>query len=169
MHINHTTYDVCWDEDVIHMRNNAQCNIMVLAPESPNVGSSKSGPEVQHLFWYAHVLGIYHANVVYLGEGNSDYLPCQLEFLWVWWYDVRSQNSDWSVSQGLDCLSLLPLNDEHAFGFLDPGDVLQASHIIPVFREGSACENGPGLSCCAQGHDHSDWKSYVVNRWVQLS
>jgi hypothetical protein len=161
MHINYTAYDVRRDDDVIHTGNRLQCNVMVLAPDGSDLGCS--GDKDQHPFWYARVLGIYHVNVIYIGEGNTDYSPRRLEFLWVRWYDLTSHGSGWSTQQ-LDRLSFLPLANDNAFGFLDPGDVLRACHIIPDWREGLACKKGPGLSCCAQDHDHSDYKSYVVNR-----
>ena len=165
MRINYTGYDVRRGEDVIHAGTNGQCNVMVLAPESAEIGPSYH--ENQHPFWYARVLGIYHVNVVYIGEGNADYLPCRLEFLWVRWYELEERDSGWS-SRRLDRAWFMPLTDEHAFGFLDPDDVLRACHMIPVFREGLTCEKGPGISCCDQGHDHTDWKSYYINRCVSF-
>ena len=115
-----------------------------------------------HLFWYARVLGIYHVNVIYIGEGNVNYLPCRLDFLWVQWYVLEDEPD----TGQLDHVSFPPLSDNLSFRVLDPDDILQVCHIIPVFWEGLACENGPGLSFCDQDHDHKDWKSYVVNRWA---
>jgi hypothetical protein len=70
---NYTSYDVCRDEDIIHAGTRGQSNIMVLAPESTDIrAASHEGP---HAFWYACMLGIYHANVIYVGDGNTDYSP----------------------------------------------------------------------------------------------
>ena len=152
MRINYTSYDVRRDEDVIHT---GKCsNVMALAPASIRLHG--------HPFWYARVLGIYHVNVIYIGEGNANYLPRRLDFLWVRWYVLEDEPD----TGRLDRVSFPPLSDDLSFGFLDPDDVLRACHIIPVFREGLACENGPGLSFCDQDHDHKDWKSYVINRWA---
>ena len=155
MHINYTSYDVRRDVDVISTSTTEEySNVMVLAPETICLYG--------HPFWYARVLGIYHVNVVYIGEGNTDFLPRRLEFLWVRWYELEDQPG---ISR-LDRLSLPPPSDSYSFGFLDPDDVLRACHTIPVYREGLACQNGPGLSCCSQEHAHTDWKSYVINRWA---
>jgi hypothetical protein len=37
--------------------------------------------ETEGRFCYAHVLGIFHANVMYLGEGTKDFAPRRLDFL----------------------------------------------------------------------------------------
>jgi hypothetical protein len=81
MHKNFTSYDVHHNKDIVCAETHEQSNIMVLAPESANIGAT--GHESQHTFWYARVLRIYHVNVIYVSEGNTDYLPCRLEFLWV--------------------------------------------------------------------------------------
>ena len=161
MRINYTTYDVRRDEDVIHAGSTGTgnySNIMTLAPAT----CRELGQENRHPFWYARVMAIYHVNVVYIGEGNADFLPRRLDFLWVRWYELLD-HEDWSP-QRLDRVSFMDVADEHAFGFLDPDDVLRACHIIPAFREGLACDIGPGLTCCAFNHDHTDWKAYIVNR-----
>lgn len=152
MRINYTRYDVHRDEDIIHIGTGRRCNIMTL---NPTYTSGHS-----HLFCYARVLGIFHANVMYIGAGNTDYRARRLEILWVRWYKLESGNTAFS---GLDRVSFLPVNDECAFGFLDPGDVVRGCHVIPAFRHGKAREDGePGLSHWAQ--DVVDWKSYFINR-----
>ena len=155
MHINYTSYDVRRDVDFISTGTAGRCNdVMVLAPETVRIYG--------HPFWYARVLGIYHVNVVYTGEGNTNFLPRRLDFLWVRWYELEDRLD----MSRLHRLSFPPTSDSHSFGFLDPDNVLRACHIIPVYQEGLACQIGPGLSCCGQEHDHTDWNSYNVNRWV---
>lgn len=163
MRANYTSYDVRRDEDIIRAGTHGQSNIMVLAPESADIRAA--GHEGPHAFWYARVLGIYHANVIYVGDGNADYSPRRLEFLWVQWYELEDYDAGWSPRR-LDRVSLPPVADEHSLGFLNPDDVLRSSHIIPLFREGLACEKGSGLSCCDLDHDHEDWKMYVINQCV---
>jgi hypothetical protein len=163
MRINFTSYDVRCDEDVIHSGTPAQSNVMVLSPEASD--SHFSGPDNHHPFWYARVLGIYHANMIYIGEGNADYLPRQLEFLWVRWYEQTDYSTGWEARR-LDAISFPRMDREDAFGFLDPDDVVRACHVIPAMRAGRAHSDGVGLSHCAQ--DHADWKLYHVNRWALL-
>jgi hypothetical protein len=73
MRINFTTYDVHRNDDIIHSGTHAQSNVMVLNPHYSD--PLHSGTDNHHLFWYAHILGVYHANVIYIGEGNTDYSP----------------------------------------------------------------------------------------------
>ena len=159
MRINYTQYDVQHDEDIIHIGTSGHCNIMTL---NSTYTPSSSTPSDSHPFRYARVLGIFHANVMYIGAGNTDYCPRRLEVLWVRWYKLESGNGTWSTRM-LDCVSFLPVNDENAFGFLDPTDVLRGCHITPAFRQGRVREDGePGLSYWAQ--DVVDWKLYFISR-----
>jgi hypothetical protein len=95
MCINFTSYNICHDEDIIHSGTHAQSNVMVLSPEASD--ALLSGPDNHHPFWYAHILGIYHANVIYIGEGNTNYLSCRLEFLWIFWYGLTDYNAGWGT------------------------------------------------------------------------
>jgi hypothetical protein len=67
MHLNYTTYDVQQEEDTTHA-GISHCNVMTL-------NSAFAEDSRKHPFCYACVLGIFHANVVYLGEQNLDYCP----------------------------------------------------------------------------------------------
>lgn len=144
MRLYYTRYDVRRDQDVIHT-GTQQCNVMVL----------RSSSDDDH-FWYAKVLGIFHVNVSYIGEGNTDYLPRRIEFLWVRWYESEMGPS--RLSQ----VRLPPTSQEDSFGFIDPSDVLRACHIIPLAKMDRAFPDGTGTSELAQ--DCSDWNSYIVNR-----
>ena len=48
-------------------------------------------PENKHPYWYACVIGIFHAKVLQVGRGTAYE---QFDFLWVRWYglDMRSQS-----------------------------------------------------------------------------
>ena len=151
MRINYTTYDVRRGEDMIHP-GTSHCNIMVLNP-----GVS------EHPFWYARVLGIYHVNVVYAGDGTVDYLPRRLEFLWVRWYQMDNVPVSWT-NKCLDRVHFPPMMREDSFGFLDPSDILRGCHLMPAFSRGKVHPDGAGVSHCAQ--DSRDWKAYYVGRCV---
>jgi hypothetical protein len=152
MRVNYTTYDVRRAQDVIHPAS-SHCNVMVL---NPNAGDSAGHP-----FWYARVLGIYHANIVYTGLGTVDYLPRRLEFLWVRWYHADNLSVSWATGS-LDRVRFPPMSDEDSFGFLNPADVLRGCHVIPAFARGKARHDGLGISRCAC--DSKDWQAYYVNR-----
>ena len=71
---NFTTYDCRRDQDTINMRTHS--DIMVLANQAEDPG---------HPFWYAHVIGIFHAIVSRVGSGSA---YKQMDFLWVHWYGL---------------------------------------------------------------------------------
>ncbi|KAG6912705.1 hypothetical protein DXG01_012722 [Tephrocybe rancida] len=148
--VNYTSYDLRRSEDVIHVKTSHR-NIMVLNPLFVEDG-------VEHPFWYACVLGIYHANVLYLGEGNADYRPRRVEFLWVRWYSHAASPSP----RRLDEVRFPPFSDSATFGFIDPSDVLRGCHIIPRFLTGKTHSDIRSFSSLAK--DLEDWKSYYINR-----
>lgn len=155
MRINYTTYDVRRAQDVLHT-SSSQCNIMVLNPDNSNKNQRSSHP-----FRYARALGVYHANIIYVGQGMVDYQPRRMEFLWVRWYRTTGSNSGWE-DETLDRVQFLPMADDNAFDFIDPFDVLRGCHIVPRFSNGRTHLDGKGLSRCAR--DTSDFLQYYVNR-----
>ena len=89
--------------------------------------------ENSHPFCYAQVLGVYYANVVYIGPGIDGYESHRMEFLWVWRYQQMCMTCSCWMSHRLDRLQFLPVAAEDAFGFVDPSDILRACHVIPAF------------------------------------
>jgi hypothetical protein len=123
-----------------------------------NAGDSASG----HRFRYARVLGVYHANVIYVGHGMLNYQPRRMEFLWVRWYQtVNATASGWNALK-LDRVKFLPMTDDDAMGFIDPSDVLRASYIVPAFSSGKHIMIPENISRCAQ--NSSDYNQYYVDR-----
>lgn len=156
MRINYTTYNIRRSQDMVNA-STPHRDVLVLADSSDDPDSSSSHP-----FRYARVLGIYHANIVYVGPGMLNYQPHRLEFLWVRWYEaVETVCTGWDV-QRLDRIQFVSIADEGAFGFINPSDVLRGCHIVPAFASGKRHTDGKGLSSCA--HDASDWVTYYVNR-----
>ena len=157
MRINYTTYDVRRAQDSINPCTDHK-DIMLLA-----------NGLTCHQYQYARILGIYHANVIYSGKGRHGKRDCRarrMEFLWVRWFDTSGSNT---VQQGwqkghLDKLKFHRLASKEAFGFVDPTDILWASHLIPRFLLGKTRneDNPRPHSLCAQ--DHRDWGAYYVNR-----
>jgi hypothetical protein len=152
---NYTTYDVRRDQDVVNP-DTPHCDIMLLAnPDDLEANSN-------HPFLYARVLGIYHANVVYVGSGMLDYVPRRLEFLWVRWFQYFGDRSVVWKDRRLDCIKFPPMASEGAFGFVDPRDVLRGSHIMPRFVKGRVHADGIAISRLAK--DSKDWRFYYVDR-----
>jgi hypothetical protein len=162
--INYTTYDVRRSQDVVNP-NTSHRDIMLLANFDDAEPDSESIP-ASHPFLYARVLGIYHVNVIYTGPGMIDYRPRRLDFLWVRHFQCGSGSlaGSWEDCV-LDHVCFPPMATDGAFGFVDPGDVLRGSHIIPAFKLGKVRQDQVGLSLCAS--DSQDWRGYSVNRCVQ--
>jgi len=157
LRINYTAYDVRRSQDVVHT-STSHCNIMMLAASSSN--NADASPS--HPFCYAQVLGIYHANIVYVGPGMVDYQPQCFEFLWVRWYKVMEKVPAGWTARRLDRIRFPPLAKDDSFGFVDPSDVLRGCHIMPRFSKGQLHSDGKGLS--KRAGDSSDWAEYYVGR-----
>ncbi|KAF7985614.1 hypothetical protein HWV62_3931 [Athelia sp. TMB] len=159
MRVNYTTYDVRRDQDLVN-GHSAHCNIMVLSQptEESNTNNVSS-------YRYARVLSTYHVNVGYNGPGRPDYHELhKMEFLWVRWYDeVGKPETGWA-HQRLGRLRFAPVDDDDAFGIVNPDDVLRGCHIIPRFHLNKVHVEGTGHSPLAK--DASDWKEYYVNCFV---
>jgi hypothetical protein len=115
-----------------------------------------------HHFLYARVLGVYHANVIYIGPGMYSYEARRLDFLWVRWYEVVDPTSSGWGSLRLDSVRFPPMNQEDAFGFLDPKDVLRGCHVMPNLAKGKRHADGVGISHCAK--DSEDYHRYYIGR-----
>ena len=122
--------------------------------------------DVDHPFLYVCVLGIYHPNVTFAGDDIQNYQARQFEFLWVHWYRYQGQNVQWRDLK-LDVLSFPPVTSDGAFGYVDPGNVLRACHIIPAFSSGEKYPNKVSLS--RSTNNSQDWSRYYVNQYVQVS
>jgi hypothetical protein len=53
--------------------------MMVLSPET--------GPST-HPYWYAQVLGVFHAQVLHTGPSATNWSVQHMEFLWVRWFGI---------------------------------------------------------------------------------
>ena len=117
--------------------------------------------ESVHPFLYACVLGIFHVNVIYTGQGAKDYLPRCMEFLWAHWFEVVDVSAGWEHA-AFDHLRFLLMSQDDVYGFVDPTNVIRAYHLIPAFSNGRMHPNGGSVSRNAR--DEADWKHYYVNR-----
>jgi hypothetical protein len=146
MRIKYTTYNARRDEDIVHL-GTERSNVMLLNPDYSR-GSSL------HPFRYAKVIGILHAEVGCVGTDECR----RIEFLWVRWFRVCP-----ATDLELEKAILLPLADPESVGFIDPNQVLRASHMIPCFRSGKRYSDGEGTSKLAE--DGADWNEYYINRY----
>ena len=161
MCLNYTTYDVHQAQDIINPLT-SHCNIMLLADHAP---SDVLSSHLWHLYIYTHVLGIFHVNATYIGPGMVNYCSHRIDVLWVCWYQYVEESAGWDTAT-VDQVCFPPMADEHAFGFVNPDNVLQGCHMIPQFSCGLQYPDGMGISHCAK--DSSDWHFYYVNQFVLL-
>jgi hypothetical protein len=115
-----------------------------------------SGDSDTH-YRYAKVLGVHHVNVVCIG--GPYHTTQRMEFLFVRWYEAVPADAS---TRTLDRFRFPPLHSQDAFGFLNPSDVLRATHMILRFCKGLKHQDGRGLSSMAG--DKGDWCEYYVNR-----
>ena len=52
---------------------------------------------VPHPYVYAHVLGVFHVNITYVGPNMIDYHSCRVDFLWVCWYQYMEEGAGWGA------------------------------------------------------------------------
>ena len=127
LRVNYTTHDLRRDQDSINPWTHA--DIMVLAHEDDVDG------EVWHPYWYGHVLGIFHVLVQHKGESSTCSEVQQIDFLFVHWFGRDNSSASGWAARRLPRIGFLSADDESAFGFLDPQDVLQGVHLIPDFSQ----------------------------------
>jgi hypothetical protein len=153
LRINYTTYDIRRKQDTINP-STPRRDVMVLANREA---------DSDHPYAYARVIGIFHVNVIYAGARRADYSSHRMEFIWVRWYELDTLEplGGWG-SKRLDRLRFPPMDKKDAFGFLDPNDILRATHIIPSFKAGKRSPDGSRLSASAK--DEEDWRGYFQNR-----
>ncbi|KAG9110206.1 hypothetical protein FRC07_008220, partial [Ceratobasidium sp. 392] len=123
--IHYTTYDARRAQDTINP--STQKRFVMVPSNSYGIGGIGA-----HWFWYARVIGIYHANVSYSGSRSR-----RMDFLWVRWLcRMTDVEGGWDQCQ-LDQVGYFSDSEEsHAFDFVDPADVIRAVHLIPRFAGG---------------------------------
>lgn len=129
------------------------------------LASPESAPEV-HPFWYAAVIGVFHANVQHVGQKSCNYRVRRMEFLWVRWMGVVPDYSFGRRQARLPKIGFLPDSDEFAFGFVDPSLVLRGCHLIPAFEDGKTTDlltiTSGSVTEARPSGEQDDWVSYYV-------
>jgi hypothetical protein len=119
LRVNYTTYDVRRDSDTI--KPITYPDVMVKSPEK--------GLHAQP-YWYARVIGIFHALVSSSHPGVKSKSRVRMEFLWVRWFGVEPGRYRHGFHLArLPKIGFVESSDEYAFTFLDPGQVIRGAHI----------------------------------------
>lgn len=141
LRVNYTTYDLRREQDSINPRT--QPNIMVLRPGGPS-----DGPR-PHPYWYAHIIGIFHALVDHPTSPDG----IRMDFLWVRWYgsDIDLDFKSGFKARRLHRIGFLEDTDDPEasppFGFVDPSNVIRSVYLPPVFSEGKRADLlGPSIA-----------------------
>ena len=152
--VNYTTYDIRRDRDTINPHNH-----QFVIVRSPEDGAGA------HPYWYAQVLGVYHAFVSTTHPDARDQSVKRVEFLWVRWLGLEPGYRFGSTSCHLPIVGFVEDSDKLAFGFLDPSLVVRGCHLIPRFSagrtntlmpyEGPTAARFPGCT--------NDWTNFYVN------
>ncbi|KAG9089054.1 hypothetical protein FRC06_001731, partial [Ceratobasidium sp. 370] len=157
LRVNYTSYDVLRQQDVLNS-GTPGCFVMLLA-------ESEQEPDA-HPFIYAKVLGVYHANIVYHNRP-----PQRMDFVHVrWLYYDYERPGGWDHKR-LDRVAYgtCDTNDDilDSFDFIDPGNILRATHLIPDFCSDTTRDLlGQDTSIAYDDAEFGDWKGYYVNRYV---
>ena len=160
----YTTYDIQRQTDTLNPKS---CpDIMVHSPPPDNAIDSQLEP-----YWYARVLGIYHAKVFCSHEGVTDGNELRrMEFLWVRWFGAEPGYTHGFRRARLPKIGFVPSSDEDAFGFLDPRHIIRACHLIPAFSCGRTNELLPVAKTDARRlrfgqtqAESEDWTNFYVN------
>ncbi|KAG5634064.1 hypothetical protein H0H81_003567 [Sphagnurus paluster] len=157
LRVNYTTYDIRRASDTISPRTH--CHVMVCSP--------KIGPNT-HPFWYAQVLGVFHADVLHRGPRSDD--PDKrhhMQFLWVRWLGLEPGYRSGCQFARLPKVGFVPDSNPYTFGFLNPSDVIRGAHIIPAFAADKTLELLAAQHTVARAlNSTKDWVNFYINIFV---
>ncbi|EDQ99528.1 uncharacterized protein LACBIDRAFT_334986 [Laccaria bicolor S238N-H82] len=160
LRVNYTTYDMRHEQDSLNPRTHA--DIMVVSQE-PTMHEDGM-PE--HPYWYARIIGIFHTQVLHTGPESRTSEPQHMEFLWVRWFGLdQEQPSGWRPKR-LHRVGFVDGEDEAAFGFLDPEQVICVVHLMPAFHHGQGTSNlKPSIARPLTEKDE-DWVFYYIGMFA---
>lgn len=122
-----------------------------------------------HAYWYARVLGVFHATASIFPSSEST-LPqvsaSPVELLWVRWYGMEPNDRSGFKHSRLPKIGFVPETDKFAFGFLDPSAVIRGCHLIPAFAFGKTHQLLPSArgtqTAARRVLEKKDWVNYYV-------
>ena len=114
-----------------------------------------------HPYWYARIVGIFHAMVMQTGPKSMSRGSKKMEFIFVRWFSLDNNEMGGWKTKKLHQISFV--EGDTAFGFIDPADVIHAVHLIPWFSEGDMKDLlSPSFTWSVLEKDE-DWVHYYVN------
>ena len=133
-------------------------DVMVRSPETGTDASP---------YWYARVIGVYHANVWTTNPAVKDGGNVRrMDFLFVRWFGEEPDYRYGFRQARLPKIGFVLFSDDYAFGFLDPRHVVRGCHLVPAFHGGRTSELLPTEHSEArilEGAAVDDWANFYVN------
>lgn len=157
LRVNYTTYDMRRDQDSLNPRTHADIMLLSHDSEDPNA----------HPYWYARIIGIFHARVIHNTKKAALGVRVQeMDFLWVRWFGLHERHQYGWRAKDLPQVGFVDeagKDTSMSFGFVNPADVIRGVHLIPAFRYGKS-NNGVGKSIARPSSDEDlDWSCFYVN------
>jgi hypothetical protein len=150
LRVNYTTYNVRRDQDSLNPRTHA--DVMVLSRDDT------------HPYWYARIVGIFHAMALQTGPKSKSRDPEKMEFLFVRWFGLDYDEVGGWKTKKLHEIGFV--GGDEAFGFINPADIIRGVHLIPRFSLGRTKQLlGPSFARSVVEKDE-DWVRYCVNMYV---
>ena len=146
MAINYTTYDGRRESETLNPRTHA--DIMTLSRGDT------------HPYEYSRILGILRVKVMHPSLGNR---VQEVDMLWVRFYEFDSTYRAGLEAQRYYRVHFTRSASGEAFGFINPQDVLRATHLIPGFRCGRTKALLPSSLARWESEGDEDWMYYHVN------
>jgi hypothetical protein len=153
--VNYTTYDFQRAHDTINPTSHP--DIMLCSPESGDGA---------HLYWYARVIGIFHALVSTTHPRTPQHSAQHMDFLFVRWFGVQPGFQSGFQRARLPKIGFVESSDDYAFGFVDPSLVIRGCHLIPSFIDGRTKDLLPYEQSYARildSDDSDDWTNFYVS------
>lgn len=155
----YTTYDLQRKYDTVNPTSHP--DVMVRSPET--------GPDASP-YWYARVLGVYHANIWTTNPAVKDGSNIRrMDFLFVRWFGEEPDYRYGFRQARLPKIGFVLSSDDYAFGFLDPRHVVRGCHLVPAFHGGRTSELLPtehSVARILEGAVVDDWANFYVNVYV---
>ncbi|KZV72799.1 hypothetical protein PENSPDRAFT_750617 [Peniophora sp. CONT] len=155
LRVNYTTYDMRIDQDSINPTSHPFA--MMLSP----------APEGGHPYMYAQIVAIFHVHARLEGEQSTPESRKEQLFnvLWVRWMALDPEHTGGFRAKRLYRVGFVPIGDPDTepFGFINPADVLRASHMVPAFAHGrTAALMSPSIV----RPQEDEWRWHYVNFFV---
>ncbi|TCD63562.1 hypothetical protein EIP91_005233 [Steccherinum ochraceum] len=163
LRVNYTTYDVRRAQDSLNPRT--QSDVMLLGHDDEC--------DDFHPYWFARIIALYHV-FAYLQDSTDRRRPPQVvrvEFAWIRWLGRDGSHASGWQARRLPRVGFVDATGNGdagpAFGFLDPGQIIRAVHLMPAFAHGTTSELlGPSMIRRPQDPEDEDWQYFYVNIFV---